>query len=59
VLYPRLRDDLADLGHHAEVELMDRVRRAQEKHQAMLDELRRELTGATRDVGEAAPAHAG
>jgi rubrerythrin len=59
VLYPRLRDDLADLGHHAEVELMDRVRRAQEKHQATLDELRRELTGATRDVGEAAPAHAG
>jgi rubrerythrin len=59
VLYPRLRDDLADSARQGESELMERVRRAHERHGAALDQLRRELMGATGDVREPAAAHAG
>jgi rubrerythrin len=59
VLYPRLREDLSDLAHPDEAALMERVQRAQERHLAALDELRRELMAATGDVREPAAAHAG
>ena len=50
VLYPRMRQDLADLGHPGEADLLDRVVEAQKRHIAELDELRREVTASTADV---------
>jgi rubrerythrin len=50
VLYARLEEDLGDLGHASEVELMRRVRELQSGHLRELDGLRRELTGSSADV---------
>ncbi len=58
VLYPRLLADMEDLGHPEEAALLRRLLEAHKRHQAELDDLRRELTASTRDV-RAAVAKAG
>jgi rubrerythrin len=50
VLYPRLLADMEDLGHPEEAALLRRLVETQKRHQAELDDLRRELTASTRDV---------
>jgi rubrerythrin len=50
VLYPRLEEDLAHLGHAGQVELLARLRETQARHLRELDGLRRELTGSEADV---------
>jgi len=50
VLYPRLIADMDDLGHPDEAALLRRLVETQKRHQADLDDLRRELTASTRDV---------
>lgn len=50
VLYPRLSEDLRDMGHAEAAALMERVRTAQAEHLSALDDLRRELTASTSDV---------
>jgi rubrerythrin len=59
VLYPRLIADMEHLGHPEEAALLRRLVDDQRRHQAQLDDLRRELTASTRDVGEPAVAKAG
>lgn len=50
VLYPRLLADMEDLGHPEEAALLRRLVETQKRHQAELDDLRRELTASTSDV---------
>jgi rubrerythrin len=50
VLYPRMIDDLDHLGRPEEVALLRRLLADRARHQAELDDLRRELTASTRDV---------
>jgi len=59
VLYPRLIADMDDLGHPDEAALLRRLVETQKRHQADLDDLRRELTASTRDVRPPAVAKAG
>jgi rubrerythrin len=59
VLYPRLAEDLADMGHPEEAALLERVRVQHQRHLGLLDELRREMMGAMADVGATAVAKAG
>src|SRR6185503_395846 len=50
VLYPRLIEDMENLGHPEEAALLRRLVEEHERHRAELDDLRRELTASTRDV---------
>jgi len=59
VLYPRMVADMEDLGHPEEAALLRRIVETQQRHQAELDDLRRELTASTRDVRGPAVAKAG
>jgi len=59
VLYPRMVSDMEDLGHPEEAALLRRIVETQQRHQAELDDLRRELTASTRDVRGPAVAKAG
>jgi rubrerythrin len=59
VLYPRLEQDLADMGHADAAALIARVRAQHEQHLRQLDGLRRELTAATGDVRPATVARVG
>jgi rubrerythrin len=59
VLYPRLIADMEQLGHPEEAALLRRLVDDQRRHQAQLDDLRRELTASTRDVREPSVAKAG
>jgi rubrerythrin len=58
VLYPRLVEDMEDLGQPAEAALLRRLLETQQRHLEELDGLRRELTASTADVraGELAAA---
>ncbi|HXT21395.1 MAG TPA: ferritin family protein [Thermoanaerobaculia bacterium] len=59
VLYPRMIGDMEDLGQADEAALLRRLVETQRRHQAELDDLRRELTASTRDVRGPAVAKAG
>lgn len=59
VLYPRLAEDLRDMGQETHAALMDSVLERQRRHLAALDDLRRELMAARGDVRAHAPATAG
>ena len=59
VLYPRMIADMEDLGHPDEAALLRRLVETQRRHQAELDDLRRELTASTRDVRGVAVAQVG
>jgi rubrerythrin len=57
VLYPKMVEDMEDLGQPAEAALLRKLVETQQRHLAELDALRRELTGSTADVrAEAAAA---
>ncbi len=58
VLYPRMIGDMEDLGQADEAALLRRLVETQKRHQAELDDLRRELTASTRDVRPPAAAPA-
>ena len=58
VLYPRLVEDMEDLGQPVEAALLRQVVDTQQRHLGELDALRRELTASTADV-PAAKATAG
>jgi rubrerythrin len=59
LLYPRLIDEMEHLGRGEEAALLRRLVDSHRRHQAELDELRRELTASTHDVRPPAVAVAG
>lgn len=59
VLYPRLIAEMDHLTRGEESALLRRLVEIQRRHQAELDDLRRELTASTRDVRPPAIAAAG
>jgi len=52
VLYPRLVADLRGFSHADEATLLEAVTAEQRRHAEALDRLRKEMKGATEDVGE-------
>jgi rubrerythrin len=59
VLYPRLIAEMEHLGRGEEVAILRRLVDTQRRHQAELDDLRRELTASPHDVRPPAVAAAG